>query len=106
MVEKLVGKIEAIKVPSKTPGIPEIKIKNEYSFLKVFLLKCGIEAPIPNAKLATLCVANALGKGKPKNKRAGSCISPAPPPDKADIKLEITDIIAKKICDNMSSPNI
>ena len=56
-----------------------------------------MDAPKPSATLATLCVANALEKGKPKNKRAGSCINPAPPPDKAEIKLEKKDIIPNNI---------
>ena len=48
-----------------------------------------MEAPKPNATLATLWVAKAFEKGKPKNKRAGSCIKPAPPPDNAEMKLEL-----------------
>ena len=47
--------------------------------------------------LATHKVASALEKGKPKNKRAGSCIKPAPPPDKAEMKLEKSDISPSNI---------
>ena len=36
-----------------------------------------------------------LVHGKPKNKSAGSCNNPAPPPAKADNKLAINEIINK-----------
>ncbi len=85
------------KVPNKTPGIPEINIKKAYFICKLFFFKCKTEAPKPKATLATLCVAKAFENGRPKNNRAGSCIKPAPPPDKAEIKLEKRDTNPKKI---------
>ena len=89
--------MKEVYTPNKTPGIPEINIKKAYLICKLLFFKCGTEAPKPSATLATLCVAKAIEKGKPKNMRAGSCIKPAPPPDNAEIKLDKNDIIPKKI---------
>ena len=54
IVEKLLGKVEEVYAPNKTPGIPEINIKKAYFICKLFFFKCGTEAPIPSATLATL----------------------------------------------------
>ena len=64
--------MEEVYAPNKTPGIPEINIKKAYFICKLFFFKCGTAAPKPKATLATLWVAKAFEKGKPKNKSAGS----------------------------------
>ena len=97
LVENSVDKEVAICAPNKTPGIPAARIIMEKLFLIFPFLKWGIEAPIPKATLATLWVANAPEKGSPKNKRAGNWIKPAPPPDKADKKLEKKETNPRKI---------
>ena len=45
---------------------------------------------------------DSLEKGSPKNKSAGSCIRPAPPPDKAEMKLENIETTPKITWENKS----
>ena len=59
---------------------------------------CLAVAPIPRAIVATLWVARARAKGRPRKIRAGSCIRPAPPPDSAENRLAISEIIKIKRC--------
>ena len=87
--------MEELYAPNKTPGTPENNIKKAYFICKLFFFKCGTDAPMPRATLATLWVAKAFEKGKPKKMRAGSCIKPAPPPDNAEMKLDNNDINPK-----------
>ena len=59
------------------------------------------EAPNPNATVAILCEAKATTNGKLKiSNMAGSCMTPAPPPEKAENKLDIRDIKNNDKCSN------
>jgi len=52
-------------------------------------------APIPKKTLAILWVANAILKARPRKMRAGNCMSPAPPPAKAEKIFAIKDMANK-----------
>jgi hypothetical protein len=52
---------------------------------------CRKVAPTPSATEATLCVASATPKGKPRKISTGNCSNPAPPPEKAENKFAISD---------------
>ena len=67
----------------------------------VFSFRNLNDAPKPKATVANLCVAKATTKGKLKiSNIAGSCITPAPPPEKAENKLDIRDIKNRERCSN------
>ncbi len=54
-------------------------------------------APSPNRTVDILCVARATGKEISNRRRtAGNCIIPAPPPEKAEKRLDRKDITRRK----------
>jgi len=75
--------------PIMTPGKP-IKIPSFINFFSgLFFSKNFNEAPIPRSTVEILCVANATGKVISNSSNiAGSCIIPAPPPEKAENKFD------------------
>ena len=82
--------------PIITLGNPNDNDTNKSVLLNSTLLRNLREAPIPRATVAVLCTANALINVVSKiNKIAGNCITPAPPPEKAENIFEIKDTINK-----------
>ena len=79
--------------PTITPGIPTVKnliIKGISKFILVMNL---LVAPIPNATVAILWTARAFMKAISNNNNiAGSCITPAPPPENAENIFDISEI--------------
>ena len=54
--------------------------------------------------MATLCVASATPKGRPRMINAGNCTRPAPPPDKAEKALASNEMIKMSICSDNVMP--
>ena len=84
-----------------TPG-PPINSDSKKNFLSIlFSLRNLNEAPNPSATVAILCVASAVTNDKLKSSSmAGNWIIPAPPPEKAENKLDIKDIKNNDKCSN------
>ena len=81
------GTCRILRAPSITPGKPVPNISRQNFQLKWLSRRCLAVAPTPRATLATLWVARAVPKDKPKKMSTGNCISPAPPPARALKKL-------------------
>ena len=82
--------------PIITAGKPIIRPSLINLFLGLLFSKNFREAPNPRRTVEILWVANATGKVISKRSNiAGNCIIPAPPPEKAENKLEKKDTINK-----------
>ena len=76
-----------------TAGKPTIRPSLKILLSGLFFSKNFKEAPMPRRTVEILCVAKATGNEISKsNNIAGSCIIPAPPPEKAEKRLETKDI--------------